>query len=92
MNFKRITRNHKEIKNWVQDRNGIPTVIKDEEIINEEDRLSFDFLNNGRNDRLEKITWTDFFRKFDSECLALVYEDKIFKGEESHRFKFIKID
>ena len=45
---------------------------------------------NHNDDKLEEISWDDFFAKFDESGLALVYQDHTASGEKSNFNKLVK--
>jgi hypothetical protein len=45
-----------------------------------------------RDDDLEQIDWDAFFRKFDEEELAFLYQDRTSDGELSRFNKFVRRD
>lgn len=84
------TQDHHTIKNWVQERNGEPCVVADTANDNETGvlRISFGQDDNG----LEPISWDKFFEKFDSENLALLYQEENSDGSKSQFNKFISAE
>ncbi|SDF72048.1 hypothetical protein [Chitinophaga filiformis] len=43
----------------------------------------------GRSDRLEEISWDEFFAKFEESELAFLYQDKKTDGETSYFNKLV---
>lgn len=82
------TTDHEEIKQWVEKRKGKPAHVKDSGKKGDEGILRIDFPENG-SDRLEEISWDDFFEKFDKSKLAFLYQDKKVSGEISYFNKFV---
>ena len=84
------TTNHELIRNWVQERGGVPATV---ESTSESDDgigiLRIDFPHGSRNDSLSTISWDDFFGKFDEANLAFLHEQKTSDGELSRFCKFI---
>lgn len=76
------TREHDEIRRWVEERGGIPTVVKGTEGL-----LRIDFIegeeSGGREDKLEEVTWDRWFEIFDDSELDFLYspegDSKFFK-------------
>jgi hypothetical protein len=81
------TTDHKEIQKWVEARGGRPATVRGTGGKNDAGLLRIDF--NEPDDRLEEISWEDFFAKFDENNLAFLYQDKKADGEESRFFKFV---
>ncbi len=86
-----ITTDHEEIREWAESRGGKPAAVKathrgkDPGII----RLIFPNAPNANDDSLEEISWDEFFQKFDESDLALLYQDKTAKGDDSFFNKLI---
>jgi hypothetical protein len=53
-------------------------------------RLEFPGAPGARDEKLEPISWEDWFRKFDESGLALVYEETTARGEKSNFNKLVK--
>lgn len=78
---------HNEIRKWVEDRGGIPAIVKDTDNSSSGGGiLRFDF--DGREESLKEIDWQTFFKTFEDENLALLAQDEI-DGEMSRFFKFV---
>lgn len=83
------TRNHKTIRNWVQKRGGFPAAVKETRHGRDAGLLRIDFPDYSGEDTLERISWDDFFDKFDREDLEFLYQDKTAKGKTSRFCKFV---
>jgi hypothetical protein len=81
------TTDHDEIKKWVEERNGHPSVVKSTHNEEGSGLLRIDFNKPEKN--LEEIDWDEFFEIFDSNNLAFLYQDKKTDGETSTFFKFV---
>jgi hypothetical protein len=86
-----ITTDHNIIQRWAEDRGAKPGSVKstggsDIGVL----RLMFPGYSEGRSQSLHEITWDDFFRKFDENELAFIYQDKTSRGDRSNFNKFIK--
>jgi hypothetical protein len=76
------TKNHQEIRNWAEERGGIPTIVKGTEGL-----LRIDFIrgakSGGREQSLEEIDWDRWFKIFDENGLSFLHspekESKFFK-------------
>lgn len=53
-------------------------------------RIEFPDVPNAKDANLEKITWEDFFDKFDEQGLAFVHQDKLARGGRSNFAKLVK--
>ncbi|MEG3191398.1 MULTISPECIES: hypothetical protein [Novilysobacter] len=82
------TTDHKEIRRWVEAREGRPATVKGTE--DEDDgagllRIAF------RDDvSLQAIGWDEFFEKFEDEDLAFLYQEETKDGKRSRFFKFVE--
>lgn len=80
----KTTINHDEIKKWIDERRGKPVKIKDTDSF-----LRIDFPGFSEKGKFDELSWEDFFRIFDENHLALIYQEKTADGKESRFFKFI---
>lgn len=84
------TTDHKVIQEWIEKRNGRPACVKGTGDDKDPGLLRIDF--NEKEDRLEEISWDEFFDKFEENKLALLYQVETAGGQESRFFKFVKRD
>jgi hypothetical protein len=91
MALTKVTRDHEEIRKWVEERGGIPSEVEGTENNGEPGVLRFKFPNapNARDEKLKEISWDEFFRKFDEKGLALVYEERTADGKLSYFNKLV---
>ncbi len=87
----KTTTDHDAIRKWAETRGAKPASVtgtggKDIGVL----RLMFPGYSEGRSKSLREITWTDFFKKFDENKLAFIYQDVTSSGERSNFNKFIK--
>ncbi|GAC1362438.1 MAG: hypothetical protein NVS2B12_21000 [Ktedonobacteraceae bacterium] len=85
----KTTTDHKTIQKWAEARGGKPTSVKGTEKDGEAGLLRIDFPGYSGGDRLEEISWDEFFKKFDEKSLAFLYQEHTSSGEESRFFKLI---
>ena len=85
------TTDHKKIRQWVEERNGKPARIKGTGDKKDAGLLRINFPGYDE-DRLEEISWEDFFEKFDKEKLAFLYQEKTADGETSNFSKLVSRD
>lgn len=86
----RKTTDHDEIRQWVEERNGKPASVTgtgDGE--REPGLLRIDFAEDGEDERLDEISWDEFFEKFEEKQLAFLYQDQKANGEPSTFNKFV---
>lgn len=82
------TTDHNTIRRWAEQRGGRPTVVKGTEGDDGEGILRFDFAEP--NEKLEEISWDEFFKTFEDRGLALLHQDKTADGSTSRFFKFVR--
>jgi len=85
----KTTTDHEVIKKWVEERGGYPAQVKSTESGGEPGLLRIDFPGYKGRESLERISWDEFFNKFDEKHLEFLYQDKTRSGRESRFFKFI---
>jgi hypothetical protein len=87
----KTTTDHDEIRRWAEERGGKPACVKgtggksDIGMI----RLEFPGKPHANDDKLEPITWNEFFEKFDESGLALIYQEQTAEGERSNFNKLV---
>jgi len=84
MSSARTTTNHETIRKWVERHKGHPAMVRTG---NSGGVLRIDFDEPGGNDddRLERVSWEEFFRVFDESDVAFLH------GEGDSRFnKFVE--
>ena len=82
------TTNHAEIKRWAESRGGRPASVKGTGDKNEPGILRIDFAED--DERLEDISWDEFFEKFEDAKLALLYQEETAQSDESHFAKLVR--
>lgn len=88
----KTTTDHKEIQQYVEERDGKPARVKGTEGKDGSGVLRIDFLGGAGEDKLEHIEWNEFFKIFDDSKLAIIYQDETKDGKESHFVKFVSRD
>ena len=83
-----VTTDHEEIRNWVEERDGHPAIVKGTEKGGSA-LLRIDYPGFSGEDRLEEITWDEFFEIFDENNLAFLYQEKTEDGGLSRFSKFV---
>jgi hypothetical protein len=83
------TTDHDEIRRWAEARDGKPASVKGTGGKNDPGLLRIDFPGGAGEDRLEHISWEDFFEKFDENNLAFLYQEETKDGGQSRFFKLI---
>ena len=82
-----VTTDHDKIRKWAESRGGHPATVKDTEQDDEAGILRLDF--DPPDQGLEKISWEEFFEKFENADLAFLFQDKTAGGKTSRFHKFI---
>ena len=79
------TTNHDEIRNWVEERDGRPAVVRTG---GKGGILRIDF--GEPEDTLEPIEWDEFFRIFDENDLAFLHQEESGNCGQSRFNKFVE--
>jgi hypothetical protein len=82
------TTDHYTIRKWADGRGGKPARVKGTEDRSGEGILRFDFAEP--DEKLETISWEEFFRTFEDRDLALLFQDRTADGKMSRFFKFVR--
>ena len=86
----KVTTNHNEIRKWVEARGGHPARVKGTGDGDGSGVLRIDYPGFSGENRLEEITWDDFFETFEANNLAFLYQNETKDGEESRFSKLIE--
>ena len=90
MSDSHVTTERNKIKKWAEERGGKPATVKDTEEEGHAGILRIKL--DPKDDRLEEISWEEFFEKFDEAGLAFLYQDKTKDGNISRFHKFVSRD
>lgn len=76
MSSAKTTTDHSTIRTWVEDRDGFPARVADTGKATDkaDGVLRIDFAEP--TEGLERIDWDDFFRAFEENKLAFLYQDE----------------
>jgi hypothetical protein len=83
------TTDHDTIRNWAEERAGVPATVRGTDSDDEPGVLRFDFPGGAGEESLEHVSWEEWFRKFDEKNLCFLYQDEKATGEQSTFFKLI---
>jgi hypothetical protein len=83
------TTDHEEIRRWVEEHDGKPSLVRGTESDDGSGVLRIDFPGGAGEDRLEHVSWDDWFRTFDDRDLAFLYQERKASGEDSTFFKLV---
>ena len=87
----KVTTDHDEIRRWVEERGGRPAVVKSTRGKGDEQGiLHIDFPGFTGEGALEPTSWEEFFKQFDHEGLAFVYQEATASGQKSNFNKIVK--
>lgn len=88
----RATTDHDIIRRWVEERGGKPAHVKRTGGDGDPGILRIDFPGWSGAGSLEAIDWDTWFRAFDANKLAFIYEEKTAGGEPSRFNKLVARD
>jgi len=80
------TRSHDVIQRWAEERGGRPATVAGTEHDGRPGVLRIIFSDEG-NDRLQEISWDDWFRTFDERQLVLLFQERKRDGQQSNFFR-----
>lgn len=80
---------HSTIKEWAEERNGVPARVKDTDRNGDQGILRIHFPDHSTSTELEEISWEDFFADFEKENLDFLYQEEKADGESSTFHKFV---
>jgi len=83
------TTNHDEIREWAEERGAVPSCVRGTGGKNDIGILRLDFPGYSGEDKLEPITWEEWFEKFDERKLALLFQEETASGERSNFNKIV---
>jgi len=83
-NERKVTTNHDEIRRWVEEHGGVPAAVKNTLPGDEAGVLYIDFPGAEKRD-VDEMTWEEWFKIFDRENLAFVYEETA-PNDQPHPF------
>ena len=86
-----VTTDHDEIRRWVEERGGNPAVVKGTES-GDSALLRIDYPGFTGEETLEAVSWEEFFRIFDENNLAFLYQERTADGDLSRFSKLIDRD
>jgi hypothetical protein len=85
----KTTTDHDEIRRWVEERGGKPARVKETGRDGDPGVLRIDYPGRGEDDRLEHISWEEWFDAFDENRLAFLYQEETAEGDESRFSKLV---
>jgi hypothetical protein len=85
----KTTTDHEEIRRWAEARGAKPACVKGTGGGGEPGMIRLDLPGYSGSESLQPITWDEWFRAFDENGLALVYQDETAEGEQSNFNKLV---
>lgn len=82
------TTDHDAIRKWVEERGGKPATVKSTEEDGHAGILRIDF--DPKDEGLDRISWDEFFEKFDETGIAFLHQDRTTDGKQSRFHKFVR--
>ncbi|MCK1598482.1 hypothetical protein [Bradyrhizobium sp. 164] len=82
------TTDHDVIRKWAEERGGNPATVKATEENGHAGILRIDF--DPPDKGLDRISWDEFFEKFDEAGIAFLHQDRTNDGELSRFHKFVR--
>ena len=79
------TTHHEVIRQWAEERNGVPATVEGTEHGGHPGVLRIDF--GGRDSKLRHISWEEWFGTFDSRKLNFIYQEQRSDGTQSNFFR-----
>ena len=85
------TRSHEVIQRWAEERKAVPATVPGTNRGDREGVLRFNFPGYG-GDRLEEISWEQFFKTFDERELVFLFQERLSSGAQSNFFHLDRPD
>ena len=88
----KTTTDHDEIRRWAEAHGGRPAAVRGTRRNGDPGVLRIDFPGGAGEEDLEPISWEEWFRKFDEQGLAALYQEQRAGGGDSTFFKLVRRD
>jgi len=88
MSDAKITTDHDIIREWAESRDGYPATVSGTSDNEEAGVLRIAFSEDEAN--MTRLSWDEFFEKFDAAGLQFLYQEKTGDGAESRFSKFVR--
>ena len=83
------TTDHEEVRRWVEEHGGKPAFIRGTERDDDVGILTIDFPGGAGEERLEHVSWDEWFDIFDRNELAFLYQEEKADGDDSTFAKLV---
>jgi Rho termination factor, N-terminal domain len=80
-----VTTHHEVIKQWAEERDGVPATVQGTEHDDHLGVLRFDF--GGDSEALRHVSWDEWFATFDERRLNFIYQEQRSDGSPSNFFR-----
>jgi hypothetical protein len=80
---------HEEIRQWAEERGATPSCVRGTGGKGDTGMIRLDFPGYSGAQSLQKISWDDWFQKFDENNLALIVQDSTARGQKSNFNKLV---
>ena len=87
-----ITTDHDTIRKWAEARGGQPSHVRETANDGDPGVLRIDFPGYTGEQTLEQISWDTFFKKFEENQLAFLYQERTADGDKSRFNKLVSRD
>lgn len=88
----KATINHDLIRQWVEERGGKPASVKESGKGDDPGILRIDFPGFSGESTLEEISWDEWFKAFDANHLAFLYQEETVDHQPSRFNKLVSRD
>ncbi|HSN99035.1 MAG TPA: hypothetical protein VLS89_12140 [Candidatus Nanopelagicales bacterium] len=88
----KATIDHDFIRSWVEERGGKPSHVKGRGGRGDPGILRIDFPGFSGEGTLEEISWDEWFKAFDENNLAFLFQETTSQGQESRFNKLVSRD
>jgi hypothetical protein len=85
----KTTTDHDFIRKWAEERGGKPACVKGTGDRDDPGMIRIDFPGFSGEDSLQPIAWDEWFKAFDDNKLAFLYQETTKGGEESRFNKLV---
>lgn len=86
----KTTINHEEIRRWAEARDGVPVSAKG--VDEDGDEIALLRISFREDPTLKRISWDEFFERFEDDDLAFLYQEQTADGKRSRFFKMVERD
>jgi hypothetical protein len=85
----KTTTDHNQIRKWAEQRGAHPATVEGTGGRNDAGLLRIDYPGYRGKQSLREISWDEFFKKFDENNLAFLYQEKTATGRTSRFSKLV---